>query len=285
MTATVVDVLKIVAPLSVALIVFSQGLAISLGQVVDYFRTRPAMMIRSLLTSLVLVPAVALVLILILAPSPALAIVLAILVACPPAPLMISSAPKQGHASAPFMASLHLSLAVLAFGTVPAVLYLLSIPLGFSAAVDLAAMGWILARTILLPIGVGLAVRALSSSFSDRIGPMLGRAGSVGLFAVMLLALVVVSPALLKLDAWSYVVIASVSAAALATGHLLGPTDPNERTTLAIECGVRHPALALTIAAATLGAEKALPMIVPCAVTFIGMATLYLAWRRRRLAV
>ena len=148
------EILKIVAPLSVAFIVFSQGLGIAPGRVAAYFREQPALMLRSLLAALVLVPLAALALIVLLKPAPAVAVGLAILVACPPAPLMLKAATKKGGGSPEFMASLHLSLALLAFITVPVILYLLSIPLNFKSEVNLGVMAWILARTILLPVGL-----------------------------------------------------------------------------------------------------------------------------------
>lgn len=277
----VIEILKIVAPLSVGLIVFAEGLGIAPSLVATYFKERPWLMLRSLVATLALVPAAALALILVLKPTPGLAIGLAILVACPPAPLMLKAAPKMGGGSAAFMASLHLSLAVLAFLTVPAVLYLLSIPLGFHADVDLGVMAWILARTILIPIGLGMAVRAFFPKFADRFGPVLAKAGTVGLAVVVLFALVALYPALLNMDRWSYLVIAAVSAVALAIGHLLGPDNPHEKTTLAVECGVRHPVLAITIAAANFSPQKALPVLIPCVLTFIVVAMVYLFWRGR----
>lgn len=113
------------------------------------------------------------------------------------------------------MASLHLSLAALALLTVPVVVYLLSIPLGFQAVVDLGAMAWILARTILIPISLGMVVRAFFPKFSDRVSIVLAKAGTVGLAVVVLFALAAFYPSLLNMDAWSYLVIASVSAVAL----------------------------------------------------------------------
>lgn len=50
-----------------------------------------------------------------------------------------------------------------------------------------------------------------------------------------------------------------VPAVAVAIGHLTGPRDPHEKTSLAVECGVRHPVLALTSAAANFSPQKALP--------------------------
>lgn len=276
----VVEILKIVAPVSVALIVFAQGLGIAPKPVLAYFTERPWLMLRSIAAMLVLVPAAALALILLLEPAAGVAVGLAILVACPPAPLMIKTTPNLGGGSAPFMASLHLSLALLAFVTVPVVLDLLSIPLGFHAAVDPGAMALILGRTILVPLGLGMAGRAFFPAFAARFGAALAKVGTVGLLVVVLFALAALYPALLKMDPWSYVVMVAISAVALAIGHVLGPQDPKEKTALAVECGVRHPVLAITIAAANFSPQKALPVLVPCVLTFIAVAIVYLVWRK-----
>jgi BASS family bile acid:Na+ symporter len=281
MKQIIIDILKIVAPVSVALIVFAQGLGIAPSAVASFFKKQPGLLLRSLFATLVLVPAAALGIILLFKPSPGVAIALAILAACPPAPLMIKAAPKMGGGNAAFMASLHLSLAALAILSVPGVLYLLSIPLAFEPEVNLGTMVWILARTILIPITLGLVVRALFPQAAERLATIAGKVGTIGLGIVVLIALVALFPALLKMDPWSYLVIALISVAALAIGHFSGPRDPHLRTIVAIECGVRHPALALTIAAANFTPQKALPVLVPCVFTFILLATIYLFLRGR----
>ena len=285
MKELLVGAVAIVAPASVCLIVFAQGLSIAPGQVVAYFRERPGLILRSLCAQLILVPAAALALMLLLKPSVDVAVGLAILVSCPPAPLMIMSAPGRGGASAAFMAGLRISMATLAFATVPAVLSALSVPLGFHANVELGPLVWVLSQSILLPIGLGLAVRGLAPVFAARIRPFVVRLGLTGVIAVLPLLLVAFYPSLVHTDVWSYVVIATVSVAALTIGHVFGPPSPAEKTALAIECGVRHPSLALTIGAANLGADKALPALVPCVLTFVGIATIYLLVRHRSLAV
>ena len=279
------DAVTVIAPLSVAVVVLAQGLSISPSQVIAYFRERRGLMLRSLLAQLVLVPAVALVVILVLKPVLAVAVALAILVSCPPAPLMIVSAPGRAGAHLAFMASLRLSLAAVAVVTVPAVLFALSVPLGFRADVDPGSLTWVLGQSILLPIGAGLVLRALAPTLADRIGPVLGRVGMLGVIAVLPVLLLAFYPALASMDGWSYAVISVVSITALAVGHLFGPPDPNEKTALAIECGVRHPTLALTIGAANVGTDRAMPVLVPCLLTFVAIATVYLVLRRRSLAV
>jgi BASS family bile acid:Na+ symporter len=282
----IIDALKIIAPLSVALIVFAEALRIKPSEVLAYFRNRPGVMLRSLVAALIVVPAAALGLILVLEPAPAVAIGLAILVACPPAPLMIKSATQVGGGDSAFIASLHLSLAALAVVTVPAVLHVLAIPLGFSASVDPASLLSILAKTILLPIGLGLAVRALLPAWASASGALLGKAGSLGLLVVLIAILAALYPVLFRMDAWSYGVIATVAIAALAIGHLMvGSQYAEKKTVLAVECAVRHPGLAVAIGTANFTPQEALPVLLPCILVFIGIATAYLFWRGRSAAM
>jgi BASS family bile acid:Na+ symporter len=282
MKDVLIETLKVIAPLSVASIVLAQGLRIAPSLVLDLFRERLWLLLRILIAVLVLVPAAALAILLGFHAAQALAVGLAILVACPPAPLMVSSAPNKG-ASAPFMAKLHLLLSALAFVTVPAVVYVLSGALGVKARVDRGAMVWTLARTNLGPLALGLAVRGFAPAVADRVGPILDKAGKIGIAVVVLFALATFYPALLNMDPWSYLIIGLVSIAALAIGHAAGPEDPNERTALAVECGVRHPALAIAIATANFGAERTLPVLFPCVIAFMAIAMLYLALRQRTL--
>jgi len=279
MKSLIAEIFGFVTPITIALIVFAQGLRVAPNQVATCFKERPGLMLRSLISILVLVPAAALVLILALNPAPGVAIGLAILVASAPAPIMFKTAPGVGGGDAAFMESLHLSLAALAFVTVPAVLSLISIPLGFHADVDLGAMAWILARTILLPIGVAIAVRVFFPTFADRAAPILAKIANIGLVAVVVVVLAAFYHALLNMDAWSYLVIAVVGAAALAIGHLSGPRDPHEKTINAIECAVRHPVLALTIAGANFPRKDAVAVLIPCVLTIIAVALAYLVWR------
>jgi len=279
----IIEGLRIIAPLSVALIVFAEALSISPSGVVAFFKDRPAVMLRSLLAALILVPAAALALIVVLDPAPAVAIGLAILVACPPAPLMIKTATKKGGGDAAFMASLHLSLAALAIVTVPAVLHALAASLGFSADVDAVSLLSILGKTILLPIGAGLAARALFPAWADRSAGPLGKIGSIGLLVVVIAIVGVLYRAMLSTDAWSYGVIAAVAVAALAIGHLMiGSQYAEKRTVLAVECAVRHPGLAIAIGTTNFTAQETLPVLVPCIVTFMLVANGYLFLRSRQ---
>jgi BASS family bile acid:Na+ symporter len=284
MKELIITILKIATPLCVAFVVFAQGLQISPSQVMVYLKERPGLILRSLVAVLILVPLAALGIILLLNPAREIMVALAILVSCPPAPMMLKATPKVGKGNAAYMASLHLSLAVLALITVPTLLYLLSIPLGFHAEVNLLTMTWILLRTILIPICLGLLGRSFFPAFADKFGPVFDKAGGLGLLVVIVLASVKLFPLMLQMKPWSYLVVVLVSVTALAIGHWFGSRDPSDRTTLAVESGVRHPALALAIGVMNFGAEKALPVLIPCVLVFILVAVVYLVARKKSAA-
>ena len=263
MIEIIIAIVKIMAPVSVALIVFTQALKIPPGEVIAFFRERFGLILFSLITMLVIIPAVTLAIIVVLKPEPEVAIGLAILAACPPAPLMLKGIGKLGRGDSTFVASLHLSVSILAFITVPFCLYLISIPIGFAIEVDPASMMWVIGRTILIPVGLGLAVGHFFPRFAETKGPGLDKAGTAGVVIVLLVAMAAWVPRFLDMTLYSYLVMAVVSGTALAIGHVLGPANAYQRTTLAVESCVRHPGLALTIAGANFTPEKAVPIIVP----------------------
>jgi bile acid:Na+ symporter, BASS family len=283
MKEIIITILQIIAPLSVALIVFAQGLKISPKQVGIYFKEKPWLLTKSLFAILIIVPAFALAIILLMKPPIEIAVGLAILVSCPPAPLMLKATPNLGKGSAAYMASLHLSLAVLAFITVPVILYFLSLAIGFQADVNLLKMLFILGRTILIPVILGMIVRFYFPKFADKACPKLDKAGAIGLLIVVLVVLAKFYPAILSFDLWSYLVVITVSITALAIGHFFGSSDPHERTTLAVESGVRHPVLAITIAVSNFTPEKAIPVLIPCILVLIVVAMVYMFLRGRAI--
>jgi BASS family bile acid:Na+ symporter len=197
---------------------------------------------------------------------------------------MLKTATNLGKGSASFMASIHLSFAALAFLTVPAVLYVISQPLGFHADVGLGNLLWTLGRTILIPVGLGLILRGVAPAFADKILTIVTRIGTIGLLITVVVVLAILVPTMFKMDAWSYLVIATVSVTAVLIGHLLGPADPSERTVLAVETGTRHPALAFAIGSMNFTVAKTLPVMGPVILTFIIIAVIYMAVRGKRTA-
>ena len=85
---------------------------------------------------------------------------------------------------------------------------------------------------------------------------------------------------LFKMELWSYFSMAVVVVVSLGIGHLLGPRDPKERTTLAMESASRGLGLALTIAMLHFSLHQVVPVVVPYAVVFTVISAIYLRGRK-----
>ena len=279
MNESLLGILRISLPLTIMVSMFAQGLSMTPAQLM-FFKERPLLLLRSLVVVLVVIPMAALGIILLLQPSPAVGVGLAILVASPAGPMMLVRVAKQGGSLA-YMASLHLSLALLAVFTVPITLYLFSRALGFPIEVGEFAVGKVVGLTILLPVGAGVLMRTFFPRSADWSGPTLARAGGIALNVSVLLVVTLTYRLLLRIDPWSYFVMAAVVVVSLAIGHCLGPRETGERTALTLEGANRHPGLAMTIATLKFSPLQTMQVLIPYLVVFFIMTTVYLQWRKR----
>ncbi len=279
MKETLLAIVRVGLPLTVTASMLAQGMTIAPSRLV-LFGQRPMLMLRSLVVVLVLVPLVVLVILLLFEPAPEVTIGLSILAASPAAPLMLVKIPRKGG-SLSYITCLHLSLALLALLTVPVTLDLFSRVLGFQAEVGVSAVARVVGMTILVPICLGMLIQALFPGIAGTIGPALARICAIALMVLILCVVGLTYGLLLRMNPGAYLVMALVVAASIGIGHGLGPQDPQERTTLAIESAARHPGLALTIATLNFSPDKALPVLVPYLAVFVGVSTIYLHLRKR----
>jgi BASS family bile acid:Na+ symporter len=270
-------------PTALIALMFAQGLLTVPGELLAFFRSRPWLILRSLAAVRVLVPAAGLAIILLLTPSPAVGVGLAVLASSPAAPFQLMNIVKRGG-SRVYLATMHLSLALLALITVPATLDLFSTALGFRADISLLALSEMVGLLILLPVCAGLLVRMYLPTVAGRIGPRIGKVAELVVYVLLIPVLVMTSATVLEIPPWSYFVMAVFILVNLAIGHLLGPNDPSERTTLAMETGARNIGLALTIGALNFSQQKALAVLVPYIFLFVIMSTVYLKWRANQTA-
>jgi BASS family bile acid:Na+ symporter len=244
-----------------------------------FIKDHPWLMFRSLVVVLVLVPLAALAIILSLKPSLAVGVGLAILAASPAAPLQFINIARKGG-SLVYLGAMHLSLALLAIITVPAVLYLLSEALGFRAEVDAFQVAKTVGRMILLPVILGIVARSIFPKAAGKIGPTLGKVATIAVYVLALPILVMTFKVFLKMNLWSYVVIAIFIVVNLALGHVLGPRDAQGRTTLAMESAARNFGLAVMIGVLNFSRAQALPVFIPYIILFVVISTIYLKWRK-----
>ena len=276
------DIIKAGTFIAVLCLMFSAGLRMAPSHLV-YFRDKPALLFRSLLAVIVLVPVAALLIVFLLHPSDKAAVGLAILASSPAASLMLLRASKTSG-RLDFIASLHFSLALLSIITTPVTLALMSKALGFSAGVDAAEIAKLVLKIIILPVGLGLLLRARFSVAADRIVVPLSRFGWIVLVLMILLILPLTIRFIFEMEISSYIAIIAFLVSALAIGHFSVPEESGERTALALESAGRNPGFALVIAQLNFTPDKAVPFLIPYLIVFMALSAAYIIWRKRLTA-
>ena len=259
------------------------GITLPFGQLTSLWR-RPALLIRSLLAVLVLVPGVVLLLLLLLDLPRAVGTGLAVLAAAPGAPLTTMRSQMAGG-STPYSASLQLTLALLAVLATPLTLAI------FHAMFVLETSGLPsveVAREVaivqFLPVSIGLLVRRLVPGLAGIAAKPLTVLANV-LFGLLIAAILVPGIRMIlhfgTLPALAVVIMVGIS---LAIGHLLGGPTPNERAALAISSIARNVGLALFITALKGVEQTVLPTLLSYMILGAIVAVPYSAWSKRRVA-
>jgi BASS family bile acid:Na+ symporter len=251
------------AGLTIALFTLAaaQGLSTDEAAVTNLDR-RPVPLARSLFGVLVLVPAAALLIGLLLQPAPKVALGMAILAASPAVPLWLRPVPQAG-ATREHYTSLHMLLAFLSLLTVPATLVLLSRALGSEAVINLNSVLRQVWMTVLAPFGVGLLIRTWLPELAERVCRRLARIGGSLMLVILIVILAATSPTLLEVDGRSYLALFLMAAAAYAIGAAVAPGPPQTKKILALENAIRHPGLAILIAGAGIPEAGPLALLIP----------------------
>jgi BASS family bile acid:Na+ symporter len=280
--------MKLLVSATIATVMFGLGLSLRARAVVA-LRHRPALVLRVVLGSCLLVPLAALLLLSLPAAAPvSRGVRLAILVMaiCPSAPLVLRRAGRQGG-NRELAAGLQLVAAAVAVLSIPLMVQLLqaalrahgwAIPPQLVAAQVLALQG--------LPLGLGMALRwrwptwaARASHWIDRLGFLL----LSGLVAVLLVRIGPLLAGFVVANGTALALMAALVLIATALGGLLGGPGREGRINGAVVVSLRNPGLAVLFA--TLYA-KGIPGVLLGIVSY-QLLTLLLTgpllrlWRRR----
>lgn len=247
-----------------------------------YVIRKPWLLVRSLLAVFVMMPIVAIALVHWFDFRPTVEIALFALAISPVPPILpMKEAKASGHHS--YGLGLMALLALLSIVFIPFAIELPEIFLGrpFSAAPG--AIAAVVLKTALLPLAVGMTIRAVAPGIAERIAKPVSLVAKVLLPLAVVVLLYHVAPAL-----WALIGDRTVAgmiifvAAGLTVGHVLGRPNPDHSVVLALSTACRHPAIALTIAATNypdrhFGATILLYLIVSAIVSFA-----YIIWQRHR---
>lgn len=246
---------------SIVILVFAIGMHATLADTAELLRRR-GLLVRSLLSLnvLMLVFAVALVQMFAL-PTPAKVALLALSVS--PIPPLLPKKLKGVHGAEPYTASLIVFAALLSIAIVPASMEILGAYFHQDVHVPPSRLVPIVLVVILVPLLLGMLVNKLFPSFANRFATPIGKLGSI-LLALSAAALLVSQwkPLFSMFGSGVMIVLTIFSVVGAMVGHLLGGPEPENREVLALATSVRHPGIAITIAAINFPDEKSVPLVV-----------------------
>jgi BASS family bile acid:Na+ symporter len=263
------------------------GVNQSLGHLIFLWQ-QPALLFRSLLAVVVLVPAVVFALLWFFDLSPAVATGLAILAAAPGAPLTTKRS-EIAAADPVYTTSLQLALALLAILLTPLILAIFyaafSLTIEAVSPIEVAKQ---VGKVTFLPVIIGLSLQHFAPKFVATISKPLNILATA-LLALLVLAVTVVivmAPELragLNVGGPALVAILIMAIAAVAIGHLLGGDNPARRGGLAVASVARNIGLALYILGLTDHGQEIAPTVLVFLLVGLAVAVPYSLWIRRQI--
>ncbi len=261
--------------------VFALGLKAT-QEDVAYLLHKPQLLLRSLLAMYLLTPLIAVLLVLAFnAPLPVEIAVLLMAISAG-APALPKKLLKLG-ANPPYVYSLAVIAALLAIVTVPLSLAALNAFFRRDVGGPAGQIAYALTTAFLAPLVAGMVVRLFWPALAERIDdPIISTAGIV-LLGLILLIVATQFSSIIGIGLPAFLLIVVITLASLAVGHVLGGPDPSDRTTLALACASRFPALGLLIASLNFPNAKPMPIVV--AYLLIANLTVmpYMRWRKSQL--
>jgi len=278
------EILPLLLQGSLLLLVFALGLTATAADAAYLFR-RPGLLLRSVAAIDVAVPLVAVVLVAVLPIAPLAKLGIVLMAVSPLPPLVPGKQLKLGG-RAPYVCGLYVAVSLLAIVLVPLTMAILSAVFPGDVWIAPAAVAQVVFVSVLLPLGLGMAVRRLSPRFAERAAPVVSKLASLLLALAFVPILIAVWPAMGPLLGNGVALaIAAVVGTGLLAGHLLGGPDPEDRTALAVASATRHPGIALLIAKTNFPTENMAPAVLLFLIVGLVAALPYQVWSKRRAAV
>ena len=271
--------------------IFTLMLTIGVGQSIEQLTSlwhQPKVLLLSLLSVLVLVPAVVIVLLLVFDLPPAVATGMAVLAAAPGAPLTRKRSQMAG-ADLTYVSPLQLILALLAVVVTPliiAIFYaLFDLTIERVTPLDVASQ---IARVTFLPVIIGLLLRRFAPKLVAAIRKPLNVLANV-LFIILMLAIIAAVAIVPELRATLLVgwpataAILIMAVAAISIGHLLGGQSPDHRAGLATASLARNIGLALFIVGLSEQGAQSVPTLLVYMFLGVSVALPYSLWIKRQM--
>lgn len=274
-------IVLLVLKLSIMLSVLAIGLKATLAEVTYLFR-HPAQLVRALLSLNVLMLLFALALSVAFDLHPAVKIALVALAVSPVPPIFPNKAFKAGGGE-DYTIGLLAATAALSVILIPLAMEICERIAGVPLTMTARSVFSLVLTTVLLPLLVGIGVRALAPKLAERVASPLAKVAIVLLVASALPVLIGMARPMLSLIGDGTILgLSAFAVVAFVVGHLLGGPEPANRTTLALATASRHPAIALAIAHTNFPEQKlAAPVVFMYLILSGVLSGVYLAWVKR----
>jgi BASS family bile acid:Na+ symporter len=280
-----VTIVKLAAVASIFLLVLSFGMETRLADAFAFLKA-PAESFRAMAAMYLVVPAVALGLALWLPLVPATMFALLALAVSPMPPIFPGKGAKVGGGNR-YVMSLFVLATMVTFVAAPIIVAIDSRVLGVGLSFDARHVLIVVGLTVVIPLAAGLALSAVAPAFAARSAHPLALAGKALLAVTLLAALVVTAPNMLEaVGNFTLVACFVMAAAALFAGHLLGGPALGNRAALATAATLRHPGVALALAATASSSDS--KQVTATVLLYLIIATLigipYDRWIKARIA-
>jgi len=266
---------------SIICVVFGFGLRATSEDLL-YLVRRPGLLARSLLAVFIIMPIVAVVLDRLFTFRPEVEAVLVALALSPIPPLLPRKLGKAGGNTS-YALGLMAILSLLSIVFVPVAIEVLQ---RFGRPFGMApfAIAGVVLKATLLPLAAGMIVRATLPQLAERIKKPLALLANGLLMLGILALLAALLPAVwAQVGDGTILGLLAFLVVGLAVGHILGGPNPDNSVDLAIATACRHPAVALTIAAANYPDQRLAGTIVLYLIVGALVCIPYIEWQKRQV--
>jgi bile acid:Na+ symporter, BASS family len=276
------DVIQFGILLSVFLMVLGLGLAATWADV-TYLLRDPRLLARSFLSMFVVMPVICVCVALYFHLPPAIKVALVALAISPVPPLVPQKEVTAGGHPA-YALSLVSLAAVFSIVFVPVVSSLFGQWFDRPAEISAAKVAQIVGMTILIPLLVGIVLRARTPALAEKIARPAGVIGMALAAICVVLLLTRLWPLIYSfIGNGTVLILALIALVGTWAGHLLGGPDAWDSTVLALSTSARHPAVAITVATSAYPAGRLALAAVVLYVLVVTIVTVpYVVWCKRR---
>jgi bile acid:Na+ symporter, BASS family len=276
MHETLLDAFKTVVSVVIPLAALATGLRASTVDPLWLFK-RPALLLRSLLAILVLVPMGTLIFLEAVAPPTLvegglLVAILAVGIG-PPAAFSHTRAAEE-HVVA-YEVELNVVLLLLSIIFIPAAVAFLGAYFNLQLRLDPSRVAAVVFTRALVPLLAGVLIARLFPRAIAPLGRVVGPIIQISLLLVVVVALVAFWRGLVGLGGQAWLLCAAVAMGALCVGHLCGGPERSERRVLATFSSTRFPALALLIASVAPRGKQLIPVVLAYVISSLVCGILY----------